>query len=70
MTSNGERYQCASHLHGRACNNTIVGYPMSADGPKAAPDDWDFYFCNVNDVLSSIMVSLSAIRRAPENSEN
>jgi hypothetical protein len=40
---------------------------MSADGPKAASDDWDFYFCNVNDVLSSIMVNLSAIRRAPEN---
>jgi hypothetical protein len=39
---------------------------MSADGPKVASDDWDFYFCNVNDVLSSIMVNLSAIRRAPE----
>jgi hypothetical protein len=43
---------------------------MSADAPKAAPDDWDFYFCNVNDVLSSIMVNLAAIRRAPNKDKS
>jgi len=32
---------------------------------SSAADDWDFYFCNVNDVLSSIMVNLGANRRAP-----
>ena len=32
---------------------------------RSAEDDWDFYFCNVNDVLSSIMVNLGAIGRAP-----
>lgn len=32
--------------------------------PNSA-SDWDFYFCNVNDALSSIFVDLGAIRRAP-----
>ena len=31
----------------------------------SAESDWDFYFCNVNGVLSSIMVDLEANRRAP-----
>lgn len=31
----------------------------------SAETDWDFYFCNVNNALSSIMVDLGANRRAP-----
>jgi uncharacterized protein (TIGR01619 family) len=31
----------------------------------SAESDWDFYFCNVNGALSSIMVDLEANRRAP-----
>jgi uncharacterized protein (TIGR01619 family) len=33
---------------------------------QSETEDWDFYFSNVNDVLSSLMVNLSAIRRAPD----
>lgn len=32
---------------------------------SSAANDWDFYFCNVNSVLSSIMVNLGANRYAP-----
>lgn len=35
----------------------------------AEKDEWDFYFSNVNDVLSSLMVNLSAIRRAPDRAK-
>lgn len=31
----------------------------------SAESDWDFYFCNVNEALSSVMVDLAANRRAP-----
>jgi hypothetical protein len=33
---------------------------------EAQKAEWDFYFSNANDVLSSLMVNLSAIRRAPD----
>jgi hypothetical protein len=33
---------------------------------EAQKNEWDFYFSNVNDVLSSLMVNLSAIRRTPD----
>jgi uncharacterized protein (TIGR01619 family) len=39
---------------------------MSGVEIKAGTEDWDFYFSNVNDVPSSLMVNLSAIRRAPD----
>ena len=42
---------------------------MKQSTPEAQGDDWDFYFSNVNDVLSSLMVNLSAIRRAPDASK-
>jgi hypothetical protein len=31
----------------------------------SAKSDWDFYFCNVNGALSSVMVDLEGNRRAP-----
>lgn len=37
---------------------------MKQSAPETQGDEWDFYFSNVNDVLSSLMVNLSAIRRA------
>jgi uncharacterized protein (TIGR01619 family) len=36
---------------------------------NAKKDEWDFYFSNVNHVLSSFMVNLSAIRRAPDTAK-
>lgn len=39
---------------------------MSRRDGEAEKEDWDFYFSNVNDVLSSLMVNLSATRRAPD----
>ena len=39
---------------------------MNREENKAETADWDFYFSNVNDVLSSLMVNLSAIRRAAD----
>jgi uncharacterized protein (TIGR01619 family) len=38
---------------------------MSSATESVNADDWDFYFCNVNDVPSSLFVNLSAIRHAP-----
>ena len=40
---------------------------MTHNGPSK--DEWDFYFSNVNDVLSSLMVNLSAIARAPDRAK-
>ena len=39
---------------------------MKQSAPETQGDEWDFYFSNVNDVLSSLMVNLSAIRSAPD----
>jgi uncharacterized protein (TIGR01619 family) len=38
----------------------------STDSEASTEAKWDFYFSNVNDVLSSLMVNLSAIHRAPD----
>ena len=43
---------------------------MNREENKSGKEDWDFYFSNVNDVLSSLMVNLSAIRRAPDPSKS
>jgi uncharacterized protein (TIGR01619 family) len=39
--------------------------PMNSSNQEVEADEWDFYFSNVNGVLSSLMVNLSAIRRPP-----
>jgi uncharacterized protein (TIGR01619 family) len=39
---------------------------VSREENKEGTADWDFYLSNVNDVLSSLMVNLSAIRRASD----
>lgn len=33
---------------------------------QKSKDDWDFYFCEMNDAPASIMLNLSAIQRAPD----
>lgn len=42
---------------------------MTRNNDTPPKDDWDFYFSNVNDVLSSLMVNLSAIDRAPDRAK-
>jgi uncharacterized protein (TIGR01619 family) len=42
---------------------------VNRENVEKVKDEWDFYFSNVNDVRSSLMVNLSAIRRAPDGAK-